>query len=244
MPPLETRYFVTTLNSAANIQKSEGVVDERLYHFREVCKRTLVGELDEAYRRMVSQAMFLQNNEDIRVFRVFLNTMNQAHYHLFLNDFDLSLHELCYENGQLFHTVNNWEEFLDAGKKILTGYCKAAQRLRDGRNHAIIDTIRYIRTHLDEDLSLAAISDVVYLNPSYLCTLFREITGQTINSFIQRERMRQAERLLMGTDLFIEDIAKSCGFHSAAYFSTVFRKHFRMKPSEYRLRARSLRLDA
>lgn len=196
------------------------------------------GRLEEACRLMRAQALFMYKSQDIRLFRVFLNAMNQAHYHLFLNDFDISLHELCFRNGLIFHTVEDWEGFLAAGQTILKGYHDAAAKLRDENNKAVPTAIRYIKDHIDQDLSLRIIAEHVFLNKTYFCTLFKEVTGQNISMFIRRERMRRAEQLLTSGDMLIEDIAKRCGFRSAAYFSTVFRDFFDMQPSEYRLRNR------
>lgn len=221
-------------------QKTEKIpaADERLYRFGHICRATMQGKAEEAYKLMRAQALFMYEDQDIRLFRVFLNAMNQAHYHLFLNDFDLSLHELCFANGQVFHKVNNWDEFLAAGRHILYAYASAAKKIHDADHQAVPSAIRYIRENLDKDLSLQTLAEQVFLNKTYFCTLFKEVTGQNISLFIRKERMRQAERLLSGSDMLIEDIAKRCGFKSPAYFSTVFREFFNMQPSEYRARNR------
>lgn len=226
-----------SLKDKNNIKKHTEA-DERLYRFSEICRATLQNKPDEAFKLMRSQALFMYEEQDLRLFRVFLNAMNQAHYHLFLNEFDLSLHELCFANGQVLHRVNDWEDFLKAGKHILHSYAEAAAGLHKEDNEAVPSAIRYIRANLDKDLSLQSIAEHVYLNKTYFCTLFKEVTGQNISLFIRKERMRRAEQLLSGTDMLIEDIAKRCGFNSPAYFSTVFREFFNMQPSEYRNRSR------
>ncbi|MDO5734037.1 MAG: AraC family transcriptional regulator [Eubacteriales bacterium] len=208
--------------------------DERMYHFQEICHLTLQGSFAEALLRMRSQAMFLKQCGVVRYYRVFLNAMNQAHYHYFLNYFDISLHEICFSNGRRLHTVENWADFLRVGEEILQSYAEAAARLRDERNHAVLDAVHYIRENLAADLSLKAVSEYVFLNRSYFSTLFKEVTGQNLTLFVRKERIRQAERYLLGTNYSIEEISNLCGFHSPAYFSTVFKQSTGLSPSEYR----------
>ncbi|MDO5733073.1 MAG: AraC family transcriptional regulator [Eubacteriales bacterium] len=220
--------------------ETELVCDERLYQFNKICRATLSGQAALAQLLMKNQAMFIAERNDVRLYRVFLNAMNQAHYHLFLHEFDISLHELCYKHGLVFHEVETWEDFLRAGREILDGYAKAAIAMREGDNTGIPRVIQYIRSHLDGDLSLEVLADQVYLNKSYFCTLFREVTGKNVTHFIRAERMRQADLLLVGTDYSVEEIAKRCGYNSSAYFATVFKRYYNMQPSEYRLRHREM----
>lgn len=214
--------------------------DERLYRFDEICRLSMEGRGDEAFKRMQIQALFLHKNRDEKLFALFLNALNQAHYHLFLNRFGLSLHGLCFYNNELYGRASSQAGFLEAGRKIIESYSEAALRLRSEHNKAVARAVSFIKENIDQDLSLQRIADEVFLNKTYFCTLFREVTGQNISHFIRRERMREAERLLLGSDMRIEDIAKNCGFSSPAYFSTVFRQFFRMQPSEYRAENREI----
>ncbi|MDO5738011.1 MAG: AraC family transcriptional regulator [Eubacteriales bacterium] len=208
--------------------------DERMYHFQDICLLTLQGSTKEAFLRMRTQAGFLKQRNVTRYYRVFLNAMNQAHYHYFLSSFDISLHEICYDNGIKLHKVYYWNDFLKVGQAILQNYAAAATRLRDEQNHAVLDAVHYIRENLDKDLSLKAVSEQVYLNRSYFSTLFKEVTGQNLTFFVRNERVKQAERLLLGTTASIEEIANRCGFSSPAYFATIFKKVTGLRPSDYR----------
>lgn len=52
----------------------------------------------------------------------------------------------------------------------------------------------YIHTHLDSDLSLQKLSDVINYNPSYLSRLFRKKTGMNLYDYIERTRMEKAKQ--------------------------------------------------
>ena len=61
------------------------------------------------------------------------------------------------------------------------------------------------------------------------------ITGRSTLSFVMQIRLERAKRLMMESpELSIGDIAVKCGFTDSAYFSRVFKKIFKLTPSQYR----------
>lgn len=52
--------------------------------------------------------------------------------------------------------------------------------------------------------------------------------------FLREARMKKASRLLLTTGDSINDIAYSCGFSDAKYFSKCFKASRGLSPSEYR----------
>ncbi len=68
----------------------------------------------------------------------------------------------------------------------------------------------------------------------------KALTGQTPGAHLQSYRLDQATRLLRETDRTLQDIALSCGFSSAQYFSRVFRKTHGMPPNAWRLEIRGM----
>jgi two-component system response regulator YesN len=92
---------------------------------------------------------------------------------------------------------------------------------------------RYVRDHLNEELSLAKLAEQVYLNPSYLSRLFRKTMGTTITDYIDNVKIAQAKSLLEQDDIKIRDVAKTLGYDSAASFTRFFRKLTGVTPQEY-----------
>lgn len=84
------------------------------------------------------------------------------------------------------------------------------------------------------DLSLRALAKTQGLNASYLSSLFRRETGETITQHINRKRMQLAVRLLSNTRLQIHTVAQHCGIPDVNYFSKLFKKHTSHSPKEYR----------
>lgn len=111
------------------------------------------------------------------------------------------------------------------------------------RTNQVVDTLhRYVEEHLDEDLSLTTLSEIVYLNPYYMSRLYKQITGVNLPDYITEERIRKAKELVAATHLKMHEIARVVGFESPAYFTRIFKKKTGFTPQEYRDHARMSRI--
>ena len=94
----------------------------------------------------------------------------------------------------------------------------AEQESRDA--HTLFErTVRYIRLHLTEDLSLDALSAVAGYSPTYLSRLFYEKTGEHISAFIVRLKLELLSGLMKDERLSLNEIAERMGFSSRSYFN-------------------------
>jgi two-component system response regulator YesN len=93
----------------------------------------------------------------------------------------------------------------------------------------------YIGDHLDGDLSVVRLGDVVNLNPSYLSRMYKQCTGTSLSEYIAARKIDRATELLAGTNLRVVEIAQQLGFSSGSYFSRFFKKYANSTPEEYRL---------
>ena len=106
--------------------------------------------------------------------------------------------------------------------------------LSDKNNSMIRGAVEYIASHYDQEITLAEVAEQTHLNPSYLSTLFRQVTGQTFKEYLNRVRVQEAQRLLTHTDYPIMEISIACGFSDQSYFTKVFRKYTGLTPKQYR----------
>ena len=93
---------------------------------------------------------------------------------------------------------------------------------------------RYVTEHFAEDISLAGLSAMFFLNPYYISQLFRKKAGESYQSFVTRLRIEHAQQFLRETDLMIYEISERVGYNDTVYFSRVFEKITGVRPSEYR----------
>ena len=95
--------------------------------------------------------------------------------------------------------------------------------------------IRYIHQNYgDPDLSVTTISQSTNLSPTYICHLFKDITGNTLHNYITEYRMEKAAELIRNPLNRVGDVAEMVGYRNGNYFSFRFKKSFGLSPSEYK----------
>lgn len=90
------------------------------------------------------------------------------------------------------------------------------------------------KNYMNETLSVKDISSHVFLSTSYVCTFFKNETGQTLNQYLTEFRMEKAKLLLRDARYKISDISSRVGYSDGNYFGKSFKKYSGLSPSEYR----------
>ncbi|MGG4106225.1 response regulator [Paenibacillus lautus] len=117
---------------------------------------------------------------------------------------------------------------------IVTLGCERIENQNGSAAAKIIqEAIHYVKSNLDQDLSLSACAKAVHLSPSYFASLFKKVAGMAFSQFVTQERMELAKRLLL-EDRQIQEIADSLGYVERRYFTDVFKKYTQMTPSEFK----------
>jgi AraC-like DNA-binding protein len=108
--------------------------------------------------------------------------------------------------------------------------------------HELVESVKRIvaRGYADK-LTLENTARDLYVNASYLSTLFKRKTGMSFRQFLCHYRIEKAQDLLLNTSEMVEDVATATGFGSTAYFISVFREHCGVTPNVYRTQARRQR---
>lgn len=91
----------------------------------------------------------------------------------------------------------------------------------------------YIRSHIDQKLSLDEIASEVGLSKYYFLREFKNATAMTPVEYINSVRCENAKKLLLKKKYPIHEIACKCGFTNDSYFSKVFRHYTGLLPSEF-----------
>ncbi len=104
---------------------------------------------------------------------------------------------------------------------------------QDGKR-GIKDIKGYLHSNYTQEISLDYLSARFYINKFYLSRIFKEQTGVSITNYLLEIRITKAKHKLRFTSLRVEEIAYSCGFNDANYFSRVFKKYEGISPIKYR----------
>lgn len=122
-----------------------------------------------------------------------------------------------------------------------------AQRCKNGENSTVIsepvktekykkisEIAEYISENYQSDISLSDISRDFYISKCYLSRIFKEITGFTVNEYINIIRVKKAQQLLEHSEYNITEIAAIIGYDSITYFEKIFKKYLELSPLKYR----------
>ena len=92
---------------------------------------------------------------------------------------------------------------------------------------------RYISCNLANKITLEDLGQICHMHPNYLCTLFRNYTGQTIFDYLTRYRIESAAQLLKNQELSAGKVGELAGFHSESLFYRTFKKIMGVTPKTY-----------
>jgi two-component system response regulator YesN len=130
---------------------------------------------------------------------------------------------------------SNQASYKERYKKILaTLYHEYSKLYPRVRSEKIQEVILYILHHPENNLKQKSIAAELYINSSYLSTVFLSQTGLRFVDYLNDVKLKRAARLLKETDLKIADIAARLDYKDAGYFSRLFKARYCVTPSDYR----------
>jgi transcriptional regulator GlxA family with amidase domain len=99
----------------------------------------------------------------------------------------------------------------------------------------------YIHKNYDSIISSNDVAAAATICRSKCYELFSKYIEQSPNTYLTNYRIQKSCEMLRNTYMSICEIAMSCGFQNASYFTQVFRKVTSLTPKNYRERFRTLR---
>lgn len=98
----------------------------------------------------------------------------------------------------------------------------------------LMNAIQHIHTFYHEKISIQTLAQSTGYSVSHFGRLFKASVGKTPDEYIISYRLYKACELLSNSDASVLDIALSCGFLDASYFTRTFKKKYGCTPHHYR----------
>jgi len=102
------------------------------------------------------------------------------------------------------------------------------------KNNIIRLACNYVIEHIDEKIGLSDVSDALGISKNYLCSLFKQETGESFLNYVTRMKMERAKYLLKEKDMRIYEVCNYLGYADTAYFSKLFKKYCNLTPYEFK----------
>lgn len=143
-----------------------------------------------------------------------------------LNDFYASRLEEC----------NSLSELSKLTDSMLADYIYRVRKSKEETHISapIQSACTYIKSHVEEPLSIHVLADRCGYSEYYFSHKFKEEIGVSVNDYILNKKIEQAKLLLSGTREYIQTISDDLSFSNRSYFYSCFQKQVGMSPSEYR----------
>jgi len=99
---------------------------------------------------------------------------------------------------------------------------------------SIRKSIQYMRSHLQEKLTVKELAEAANLSVSRFSHLFSEETGMSPMAYFRMEKIESAREMLKDSEYTVYEIATILGFSSESHFIRAFREQLNVTPGEYR----------
>ncbi|SHJ43896.1 AraC family transcriptional regulator [Parasporobacterium paucivorans] len=147
--------------------------------------------------------------------------------------------------NEIFHLNENFMSHMEEFKTIeelsswitslLLRYISATFDFAEIKHADVVyKTIEYIKMNYYKRMTLEEIAESAYLSKTYLSSIFKKETGQSISGYINKIRVDKSKTMLLQDNSSIIDIANACGFEDQSYYTKVFKNIVGMTPKKFR----------
>ncbi len=109
----------------------------------------------------------------------------------------------------------------------------AGRRESANQKQAVLALDYMEKNYSNVNMSLNMVCAHLCVSTSYFSTIFKSATGETFVEALTRIRMEKAKRLLETSNMKSYEVALAVGYNDPHYFSSIFKKHIGMTPTEY-----------
>lgn len=101
-----------------------------------------------------------------------------------------------------------------------------------------LELIQKMRTYIKQqsggNVTVKELAGYFHYSEAYLSKIFKQYTDENLSSYIMKQKIHTAKKMLSETRESIQDISEKLGYHSSQAFGRAFRRELNMTPQEYR----------
>lgn len=143
-----------------------------------------------------------------------------------------------FKQGRVEHEKNIKVE-MEKMFKIIDAECGSGNVMQANKSalrhyDLILSCKGYIDNNLEKHFTLEELAAQCGLSKNFFSKTFKEIVGMTPFEYIIESRMLLARKLILTTNISIDQIVNLCGFEDRTYFYRMFKKRYHTAPAVYR----------
>jgi len=101
-------------------------------------------------------------------------------------------------------------------------------------NNRLAYVIEFINKNLQDNITIKTLSQKAYMSEPHFYRCFKQQFGITPVDYINEQRIKTAQMMLLAADRTITEICFSCGFNNLNYFLKLFKRYTGLTPVQYR----------
>lgn len=94
--------------------------------------------------------------------------------------------------------------------------------------------VEYINTNLSEKITISELSKLSNISPFHFHRIMKSLLGEPIGNYITRTKVERASVLIRYTNMEFQDIAYQLGYENPSSLNRIFKKYYKISPTEYR----------
>ena len=126
-------------------------------------------------------------------------------------------------------------ELINIALELVTNDLEKSQWREHGKSYVSwLKLVHYIENNYNEKLTRKSLGKQFGLSQVYISKLFQKYSICTMNTFLKQVRLENAAKLLVETNMNVEEIAWQCGYKCTSFFIRKFREMYSFTPTVFR----------
>lgn len=100
--------------------------------------------------------------------------------------------------------------------------------------------MKNISQNYDDKISMEALAQEEYIGRNYMSQFWKKMIGINFTDYLNSRRTEMVQKLLLTTDLSLQEISVRCGFSDTKYLYKNFKKWYRCTPYEHKKKYQTL----
>lgn len=112
--------------------------------------------------------------------------------------------------------------------------------IHENQLHRYYRIMKSIALNYDEKISMETIAQEEYIGKNYISQFWKRMLGINFTDYLNSRRTEVAQKLLLSTDLNLQEISLRCGFSDSKYFYKNFKRWYGSTPAEHKTKYKNI----